>query len=139
MPQQFRLQQSNIGTMLEAKSGKIAVARIDGNLVVVDQTGTNPIEITRDAGVSMLRDRSGVMQQMYSLPIWSPDGQRLAVLEVRTVFPYTLTRSIDGTSQINMQSAAGARMTEQTIGGAVTRVLTEVEGMQDVIVPMDRK
>lgn len=132
LPQRFQLPQSNVGTLLEQRSGRIAVARLDGNLIVVDQTGQNPVEITRDAGVSPLRDRSGVVQQIYSLPIWSPDGGRLAVLEVRTVFPYTLTKSIDGASQVTVQTRAGSRMTDETIGGARTRVLTEVEGLQDV-------
>ncbi|NJM40261.1 MAG: hypothetical protein HC853_05605 [Anaerolineae bacterium] len=83
LPQSYRLQQNDIATALEKRVGRIAVMLEDGNISVMDQTGGNVVPITRDAS-RMLADAPGSngVFTLYTLPVWSPDGQHLALVEV---------------------------------------------------------
>ena len=92
LPQTYRLQQNDVATMLEKRVGRIAITLEDGNISVMDQTGGNVVPITRDAS-RMLADvpgRNGVFS-LYTLPVWSPDGQHLALVEVTAQRPNMTT------------------------------------------------
>ncbi len=125
LPQQFRLPPNTTFTFLENKSGTIAIAGADGNIIVTDQTGATPIQITRDANSRMLRDRSGQEQQLYTLPIWSPDAKQLVVLETSARFPLTSTKSVARGVRALAQAAPGSVVSERTVFGPETRDITE--------------
>jgi TolB protein len=72
----LRLPESPLLTFLERKSGLIAYVGIDRNIYVVNQTGSNPVQITSDA------DLEGDTVRYYQFPTWSPDSQSLAFYSV---------------------------------------------------------
>ncbi len=78
LPQEFRLPQNDIVKIFERRVGRIAVMNQDGNILVMDQTGENVVEITRDAS---LRPRNGEILSYY-LPVWSPDAKQIAMVEL---------------------------------------------------------
>lgn len=126
LPQQFRIAPpSGATSIFESKSGRIAISGPDGNLVVVDQTGNNPLTITRDADLVMKKDRSGAVNRQYVLPIWSPDGKRVAVLEERRAYPATYALTVDRGASIEGSAPAGTVLHEHTLNGSNARVLTE--------------
>jgi Tol biopolymer transport system component len=125
LPSRFRLSSSQTSSFFEQKVGRIAITRSDGNLIVVDQTGERPIEITRDAQSRMLRDRSGAIRDVYRLPVWSPDGTQLAVVESRYAFPLTSTVIVQGLAGVQAAVGPGSRVTEQTLNGSVTNEASE--------------
>jgi dipeptidyl aminopeptidase/acylaminoacyl peptidase len=127
LPQQFQLRQSQFGTLFEQKSGMIAIARRDGNVIVVDQTGKTPIELTRDAGMSVLKDRSGVVLSEYVLPMWSPDASQLALIETRSAYPMTLATTFQGNLSVFGQADPRSSVQDQTVAGSVGREITETE------------
>ncbi|MCS7088001.1 MAG: hypothetical protein NZL91_04825 [Thermoflexales bacterium] len=66
--------QNELITLFEMRVGRIAIVTEDGNIVTMDQTGGNTIPLTQDGGQT-----DGVGELVaYSLPVWSPDGQRVA-------------------------------------------------------------
>lgn len=127
LPQQFQLQQSQFGTVFEQKSGLIAIARRDGNVIVMDQTGKTPIELTRDAGMSVLKDRSGVVLSQYVLPMWSPDASQLALIETRSAYPITLATTYQGNLAVFGQVGPQGSVQDQTVAGSVGREVSETE------------
>lgn len=79
LPQQVRLPQNDLATVLERRSGRIAIVDQAGNILVTDQTGRSAINITREANVGAAASRHVVA---YNWPMWSPDASRLAFVEV---------------------------------------------------------
>jgi hypothetical protein len=69
LPQEFRLPQNEIVKIFERRVGRIAVMNQDGNILVMDQTGENVVQITRDAN---LRPRNGEL-----LPTICRSGRRM--------------------------------------------------------------
>lgn len=72
LPKGVRLPQSPLLPALERKSGLIAYLGIDGNIYTVDQSGSRPTQVTKDADVA------GEFIKFYDVPAWAPDGQSLA-------------------------------------------------------------
>lgn len=72
VPEGIRVPQSEFSSLVERKSGLIALLAVDGNIYTVDQGGNGLTPITEDA----FSDESGY--RFYGLPIWSPDSQSLA-------------------------------------------------------------
>lgn len=91
LPQQLRLGQNPLATMLERRSGRIAVIDATGNVLVMDQTGGDIRRLTVDANGRAPGEtqnelapgqHSGPNVVRYQLPIWSPDASKLAVSQV---------------------------------------------------------
>lgn len=72
VPEGIQVPQSELSSLVERKSGLIALLAIDGNIYTVDQGGNNLTPITEDA----FSDASGY--RFYGLPIWSPNSEALA-------------------------------------------------------------
>lgn len=72
LPQGVRLPQSEFLSIFERKAGVIAYLGADGNIYVVDQSGSNPTAVTTDARLGQDTYR------IYSVPAWSGDGQQVA-------------------------------------------------------------
>lgn len=72
LPEGMRLPQNEFLPLLERKSGLIAYLGTDGNIYVVDQSGSSPRQVTTDARLSQSSYR------IYGVPIWTADGQHLA-------------------------------------------------------------
>jgi hypothetical protein len=68
----LQVPQNEMAVRLEPKVGLIAFLGLDGNIYTIDQSGGTPTAITDDAFTSLAGSRA------YGLPVWSPDGQRLA-------------------------------------------------------------
>ncbi len=79
LPQQVRLPQNDLATILERRSGRIAIVDAAGNILVTDQTGRSAINITREANMGVA---AGPHVTTYNWPMWSPDASRLALVEV---------------------------------------------------------
>ncbi len=82
LPQSFRLPQNDMLTTFEARVGRIAIASEDGNILVMDQTGGNIVQITDDANRGSADSGDAVTVNSYSLPVFSPSGQQLALVEL---------------------------------------------------------
>lgn len=130
LPQTFALQTNSISEIFETKSGQIAAARADGNLVIVNQTGKDPIEITKDARERLLKDRSGVEQQGYTMPIWSPDGKQVAVLEVRYTSPITSQVTILRPYGAQVAMGRGSIVQERSPFGSAQAELTQTNASE---------
>jgi len=78
LPQEFRMPQNDIVALFERRVGKIAIVAEDGNILVVDQTGRDVLEITRDANLLTESDET----RAYRLPVWSPDARQIAMVEL---------------------------------------------------------
>lgn len=95
LPQQFRLPQDDLVRMFERRSGRIAIAGEDGNLVVMDQTGGGVTRITRDGNIPIRNAQrqalqpavSSALRTRYVLPIWSPDASHIAFVELKAEPP----------------------------------------------------
>jgi len=79
LPQQVRLPQNDLAALFERRSGRIAIVDEAGNILVTDQTGRSAVNITREANGSSEASRRVTA---YNWPMWSPDGARLAFVEV---------------------------------------------------------
>jgi Tol biopolymer transport system component len=79
LPQQFRLPPNDIVTMFEQRNGRIAITSEDGNILIMDQTGGNIVQLTRDASLSNTDAQEATL---YTLPIWSRDAKQLALVEL---------------------------------------------------------
>lgn len=75
-PPGFQFPDDPLARILGRRVGRIVMVGGDGNLYLTDQSGTRVQPLTQDAGPSAQGRR------IYQLPIWSPDGQRLAVFEM---------------------------------------------------------
>ncbi|MCS7060177.1 MAG: hypothetical protein RMN25_03340 [Anaerolineae bacterium] len=82
LPQQVRLPQNDLAALLERRSGRIAIVDDDGNVVITDQTGRSTVTITREGNAGAANASSGPYVTTYNWPMWSPDGRRLALIEV---------------------------------------------------------
>jgi Tol biopolymer transport system component len=140
LPSTFRLAPNDeTVSLFERRSGRIAVARADGNIIVTDQTGQNPVLVTRDADYTLDREDGTINQLEYSLPVWSPDATRLIVLETMTQFPPTLTTVIENVNASLVQPNLGGRVSEQFINGTTRRTVTDtttinVRGAAQVVI-----
>jgi Tol biopolymer transport system component len=131
LPSSFRLAPNDSSlTFFEQRSGKIAVTRSDGNIFVTDQTGQNPIMVTRDADFKLDRRDPGIIELGYVLPVWSPDASRLLVLENITHFPMTLTTEIEGIEGALVKPNIGGTVQEQLIGRPTSREVTATEALR---------
>lgn len=84
LPQNFRLPQNDVVKMFEPRVGRIAIAGEDGNVLIMDQTGENIVQITQDGNrnaASADGSASNIINS-YSLPVFSPNGQQLAIVEL---------------------------------------------------------
>lgn len=84
LPQSFRLPQNDVVKMFEPRIGRIAIAGEDGNIIIMDQTGENIVQITRDGNRNAGGNNTNTSSVIntYSLPVFSPDGQQLALVEL---------------------------------------------------------
>jgi Tol biopolymer transport system component len=82
LPQNFRLPENDVVKMFEPRVGRIAIASEDGNILVMDQTGSNIVQITKDANRGAADNGDAVTVNSYSLPVFSPSGQQLALVEL---------------------------------------------------------
>ncbi len=118
LPQQFRMQPNDIATMLEPRIGHIAVTSEDGNILVMDQTGGNIVQITRDASVS---NSEAGEASAYTLPIWSPDAKQIALVELtgrRTAVSTTIELNPDA---VMIQRGENSQVVEQSATGQEVR------------------
>lgn len=76
--------QSALLKYVERKSGSIAVAGTDGNVALMDQAGGEVRALTAD-GRAHTEESDGATTPFayYQLPVWSPDGARIACVLVR--------------------------------------------------------
>jgi Tol biopolymer transport system component len=101
LPEGIKVPQSEFSSLIERKSGLIALLAVDGNIYTVDQGGNGLTPITEDA----FQDESGY--RFYGLPIWSPDSQALAFAgyegqpesEPSVMSLFTASRDGDGLTQ----------------------------------------
>jgi len=75
-PRGLSLPQSPLLAMLERKSGLISYVGDDGNIYIVNQSGTNPVQITKDAKLTQANFRR------YFYPTWSHDSKSVAFYSV---------------------------------------------------------
>ncbi|MEK7439299.1 MAG: hypothetical protein AABZ78_00750 [Chloroflexota bacterium] len=75
-PRGLSLPQSPLLAMLERKSGLITYVGDDGNIYVVNQSGTNPLQITKDGKLTQNNFRR------YFFPTWSHDSKSVAFYSV---------------------------------------------------------
>lgn len=84
LPQNIRLPENDLVKMFEPRVGRIAIAGEDGNVLIMDQTGGSTVQITKDgnrAASSSGNSASNIVNG-YSLPVFSPNGQQLALVEL---------------------------------------------------------
>ncbi len=79
LPQDMRVPQSPLLSVLERKSGLIAYLGADGNMYVSDQAGGNLQQLTRDG---LIPQSQGAAYRIYQFPTWSQDGSQLAFMGV---------------------------------------------------------
>jgi Tol biopolymer transport system component len=82
LPQNLRLPQNDVVKMFEPRVGRIAIAGEDGNILVMDQAGENIVQITQDANQGVAAEGDAITVNSYSLPVFSPNGQQLALVEL---------------------------------------------------------
>ncbi|NWG06365.1 MAG: PD40 domain-containing protein [Chloroflexi bacterium] len=79
LPQNTRLPQSPLLSVLERKSGMIAYVGIDGNIYVSDQGGGNKTAFTNDA---VIPESQSAPFLYYQYPTWSADSNKLAFVGI---------------------------------------------------------
>ena len=79
LPQDMRVPQSPLLSVLERKSGLIAYLGADGNMYVSDQAGGNLLQLTSDA---LIPQSQGDSYRLYQFPTWSQNGSQLAFMGV---------------------------------------------------------
>jgi Tol biopolymer transport system component len=117
LPQEFRLPQNDIVTLLERRVGRIAVVAEDGNILVMDQTGGAIVPITKDA--NLLEQSDEILA--YRLPVWSPDAKQIAMVELAS---RRVNRNVHvelNPEAVLIQRGADSAVIEQTAEGPVTR------------------
>ena len=118
LPQAYRLQPDTFATMLEKRVGRIAIMQEDGNVVVMDQTGGNIVPITRDANQPTADNPIQTqLTTAYVMPVWSPDGQNLALVEStskRSVVSTTVELSPES---VTIEHGPGSAIVERTQEG----------------------
>jgi TolB protein len=77
LPQDMRLPQSPLLSVLERKSGLIGYIGVDGNMYVSDQGGGNLTQLTKDA---VIPQSQGEPVRYYNYPTWSRDSSQLAFI-----------------------------------------------------------
>jgi Tol biopolymer transport system component len=118
LPQQFRLPQNDIATTFEIRNGRIAVTGEDGNILIMDQTGGNVVQLTRDG--NQQSSEPGEMLT-YNLPIWSPDARQIALVELTALrTPMSATVELNPAAVI-VQRDASSYVLEQTEEGQSIR------------------
>ena len=136
LPQQVRLPQNDLATMLERRSGRIAVIDETGNVVITDQTGRNPVTITRD-GSAGAASATGTTQPSssatspymttYTWPVWSPDGSRIAFVEVTAKRPAVSAVIEVGVDEITVRRGEDSQTMVVGADGPVMRSLPNTE------------
>ena len=123
LPQAYRLQPNAFATMLEPRDGRIAIMQENGNVVVMDQTGGNIVPITRDAQTddpnipnTASSAKSNVLTS-YNLPVWSPDGKNLALVEITAKRPVMSTTIELSPESVTIQRGPGSAVVERTAQG----------------------
>ena len=127
LPQAYRLQSNQFSTMLEKRTGRIAITLEDGNVVVMDQTGGNIVPITRDAqagkaaagnatSTNTTSAQSDVLT-VYNMPVWSPDGQNLALVEITSKRPVVSSTIELSPESVTIQRGPGSAVVERTEQG----------------------
>jgi Tol biopolymer transport system component len=81
LPQNVQVPQSPLLSVLERKSGLIAYIGTDANMYVVDQSGRNPTQLTKDA---VLPKNQTDPFLVYEFPTWSRDGSQLAFVGLKS-------------------------------------------------------
>lgn len=76
-PQDLRLPESPLLSILERKSGLIAYVGLDGNVYTINQAGQKKISITEDATI---QSENADVRKLYMHPTWSPDAEHLAFI-----------------------------------------------------------
>lgn len=140
LPQTYRLQQNDIATSLEKRVGRIAIMLEDGNISVMDQTGGNVVRITQDATrlFGGMGNSEGTYT-LYTLPVWSPNAQQLALVEV-TARQSAVNSTVElSPESVTIERGAGSAVVEQdaTTGEQqIQRVEpgTRVEERPDVVI-----
>ena len=127
LPQAYRLQSNQFSTMLEKRTGRIAITLEDGNVVVMDQTGGNIVPITRDAqagkaaaGNAMSTNTTSAQSDVltvYNMPVWSPDGQNLALVEITSKRPVMSSTIELSPESVTIQRGPGSAVVERTEQG----------------------
>lgn len=79
LPQNVQVPQSPLLSVLERKSGLIGYMGADGNIYVVDQSGRNPKQLTKDG---LIPQNQGDPVLLNEYPTWSRDGSELAFIGV---------------------------------------------------------
>jgi dipeptidyl aminopeptidase/acylaminoacyl peptidase len=133
LPQGYRVASSSASDFLERRSGRIAVARIDGNIIVIDQTGQGEVMLTRDGGATLLKDRSGILERRFGLPVWSREGDQVALVETRVRFPMVQSVTYDGGVNVAGQAFPGGRVVSETITGPQTTESEEVVQFEQAV------
>jgi TolB protein len=77
LPEGVQVPQDPILSSLARKSGRIVYLGVDGNVYTMDQTGGAEKQITTNAVLS-----GEGAQRYYDYPAWSPDGKKIAFVEL---------------------------------------------------------
>ncbi|MEO6063796.1 MAG: hypothetical protein ABIQ99_17835 [Thermoflexales bacterium] len=129
LPQQLRMGQNSLATTLERRSGRIAVIDATGNVLVMDQTGGDIRRLTVDANgrapgeaqnKSAPGQRSGPNVVRYQLPIWSPDGSRLAITQVSLQPSSAVGYVAQGIDSVTLRPGSGGEVITVDAAGRQT-------------------
>jgi Tol biopolymer transport system component len=86
----------------------------DGNISVMDQTGGSVVPITRDASrMSANAPGNNGVFTLYTLPVWAPDGQQLALVEVTARQPNMTTTIELSPESVTIERGPGSGVVEQ--------------------------
>jgi Tol biopolymer transport system component len=94
LPLNLRLPQNDVVKIFEPRVGRIAIAGEDGNILIMDQTGENIVQLTKD-GNRNAASKNNIVNS-YSMPVFSPNGQQLAVVELTAQ-----TTEVSSTVEVN--------------------------------------
>lgn len=127
LPQQYRLPQADLATTFEKRSGRIALINEEGNVVIMDQTGSGAVKITKDAAV---QPATGQLAMAYSLPVWSPDASQVAFIEV-TAQRSSASRIIEyGADAVQVLRGERSYTVEQTEEGQSVQLAPGTTGIE---------